>query len=344
MKNLFIIVRLPKFFILMFTILFTACSSDDIKLKEENPIEKEYFKIEESTYKTGTMLESTSDVELDNVVFENNALFITSTQECELFYIGVQGVSGYYEVEANHDVVISDGIHKYIIAINLVRDNVDIVIKSKYVDGSISILYIVKISGPNTPETPTIHARTIDLGLSVKWASCNLGAKEPWEFGDYYAWGETEIKSLYDWSTYKYFTQNAEMSKYNNNVGSYYFDNKTTLESSDDVVQIEWGRGWRMPTEQEINELCQSCTWEWITLNGTEGCRVIGPNGNSIFLPAAGYKSSEVWHEREFGYYLSSSLGSNSFYCCYMYFDSDSYGWSDECARDYGHTIRPVCP
>ena len=199
-----------------------------------------------------------------------------------------------------------------------------------------------------TPGTPSVTAGTaIDLGLSVKWASYNVGATKPEEYGGYYAWGETEEKSDYDWDTYKYCNGTYDsMTKYC--TSSYYYygtvDNKTTLEASDDVASVKWGGSWRMPTLSEQQELLNKCTWQWTTLNGVNGYRVTGPNGNSIFLPAAGYRNGTVVHEWGSGYYWSSLLVSSySYSACYLYFSSGSYGRNDD-RRCFGLTVRPVCP
>ena len=187
----------------------------------------------------------------------------------------------------------------------------------------------------------------IDLGLSVKWASCNVGATQPWEYGGYYAWGETEEKGNYSWGTYKYCNGDAySMTKYCTSSSYGTVDNKTTLEASDDVATVKWGGAWRMPTRAELDELCDNCTWQWTTLNGVNGYRVTGPNGNSIFLPAAGLRGgTEVSGQGSGGYYWSSSLyGSRSCSACFLYFFSGGYDWSSYSYRYRGLSVRPVCP
>ncbi|MBO7112331.1 MAG: hypothetical protein J6V75_00065, partial [Bacteroidaceae bacterium] len=118
----------------------------------------------------------------------------------------------------------------------------------------------------------------VDLGLSVKWATCNVGASKPEEYGDYYAWGETEPKTTYDWSTYKWCKgSSATMTKYCNN-SSYgnngFTDTKTTLDPEDDVAHVKWGGNWRMPTISEFEDLINNCTWTWTTQNGVNGYKV----------------------------------------------------------------------
>ena len=192
-----------------------------------------------------------------------------------------------------------------------------------------------------------VHAtdsRAVDLGLSVKWASCNVGATSPEEYGRYYAWGETEEMNDNYWDTYKYCNgTSSSMTKYCTSSSYGTVDNKTTLEASDDVATVKWGGSWRMPTTEEQQELIDKCTWTWTSLNGVNGYRVTGPNGNSIFLPAAGYRyGQEVYFQGSYGYYWSSSLNSSSSsHAYYLYFNiGDYYRYYSN--RYYGHTVRPV--
>ena len=198
---------------------------------------------------------------------------------------------------------------------------------------------------PVVPDVPTPDSRAVDLGLSVKWASCNVGATSPEEYGGYYAWGETEEKSDYSWSTYKYCNGSYDtQTKYCTSSSYGTVDNKTTLEPGDDVATVKWGGSWRMPTYEEQEELRTNCTWEWTTLNGINGYRVTGPNGNSIFLPAAGYRyGTKVNYRGSYGYYWSSTLSSYySSYACNLSFGSSDYGWGTSNRCD-GHSVRPVC-
>ena len=197
-----------------------------------------------------------------------------------------------------------------------------------------------------TPDTPTTDSRAIDLGLSVKWASCNVGATAPEEYGGYYAWGETGEKSDYDLDTYKYCNGSfTSMTKYCTSSVYGTVDNKTTLEPADDVATVKWGGSWRMPTDEEQQELINNCTWTWTTLNGVNCYRVTGPNGNSIFLPAAGYRyGTGVFNQGSYGHYWSSSLNSSVSYGAYgLIFDSSFYDWDND-LRYFARTVRPVCP
>ena len=186
----------------------------------------------------------------------------------------------------------------------------------------------------------------VDLGLpsGLKWATCNVGANNPWEYGDYYAWGETEEKSNYEWSTYKWGNGNYyDLTKYC--TDSYYgrVDNKTILDPEDDVAHVKWGGTWRMPTFDEQKELLNKCTWTWTTLNGVNGYKVTGPNGNSIFLPAAGYRFGPYAGGRGvLGDYWSSSLNSDGSSGAFsLYFGSDGHDWGGN-DRVSGRSVRPV--
>jgi hypothetical protein len=193
----------------------------------------------------------------------------------------------------------------------------------------------------------------VDLGLSVKWATCNVGAEKPEEYGDYFAWGEVEPKEKYDWTTYLYCKGNrTTMTKYCNdsNYGYNGFtDNKTVLDPEDDAATVNWGGAWRTPTSAELTELREQCKWTWTTQNGVNGYKVVGPNGNSIFLPAAGYMlDAFLTSVGSYGDYSSSSLSSSRPYDVYrIYFNSSSvlwYGNGNLDGRSFGISVRPVCP
>ena len=190
------------------------------------------------------------------------------------------------------------------------------------------------------------HRQAIDLGLSVKWASCNVGATTPEEYGGYYAWGETEEEDCYDWSTYKWYNGSYDtMTKYCTNSSYGTVDNKTILDPEDDVAHVKWGDGWRMPTEDEIIELLDKCSREWATVNGVNGQKVTGPNGNSIFLPAAGYRDGTELHRRgSYGDYWSGTLHENSSSggCSVLGFSSDFLYRVYDAGRCNGYTVRPV--
>ena len=188
----------------------------------------------------------------------------------------------------------------------------------------------------------------VDLGLSVKWATCNVGATTPEEYGDYFAWGETEPKTTYNWSTYKWYNDTSStITKYCTDSESGTIDNKIKLELTDDAANVNWGGNWRMPTKAEQDELrnTSNCTWTWTIQNGVNGYKVTSKrNGNSIFLPAAGYRYVDnLSNAGSDGYYMSSSLSNaGSDYAYYVYFYSDDVDWNDS-YRYVGLSVRAVC-
>ena len=211
-------------------------------------------------------------------------------------------------------------------------------------------------------ESITLYAQWheyVDLGLpsGTKWATCNVGSTTTEGYGDYFAWGETTTKETYNWSTYRYcngsdttLTKYCYDSSYGNNG---FTDNLTTLDVSDDAATVNWGAGWRMPTYNELDELQSNCTVTWTTQNGVNGRLFTGPNGNSIFLPAAGGRGSELYGAGSYGYYWSSSLYRSNHgipsSAWLLYFNSDNsyigsyYGDGYYDRRYSGRSVRPVC-
>lgn len=184
----------------------------------------------------------------------------------------------------------------------------------------------------------------VDLGLSVMWATCNVGADSPEDYGDYFAWGETSPKSTYNWSTYKWCEgSSSTLTKYNSKSSYGTVDKKKKLDLSDDAARANWGGSWRMPTYDELKELKTECTWTWTTHNGVKGYKVTSKvNGNSIFLPAAGYRyDCSLEDAGTYGYYWSSSLRTGSYARC-LFFGSSFVDWN--IYRYDGRSVRPVCP
>ena len=186
----------------------------------------------------------------------------------------------------------------------------------------------------------------VDLGLSVKWASVNIGANKPEEYGDYFAWGETEPKKSYDYSTYKWLQgKYYTLTKYNTDYDfGNTIDNKIVLDKEDDAAVANWGGSWRMPTVTECIELNENCIWTPITQNGVKGYQIKSKkNGNTIFLPAAGsYSQGRYFSEGQCACWSSSlciSYPGNA-HTVSESTNALSYG-TDRCE---GLPIRPVCP
>jgi hypothetical protein len=202
----------------------------------------------------------------------------------------------------------------------------------------------------------------VDLGLSVKWATCNVGATTSEAFGDYFAWGEVAPKEIYSFETYKY-CQGTEKSltKYccDKDYGlNGFVDNKLELDPEDDAASVNWGGKWRMPTADEFDELRYSCTWEWTTQNGVKGLlgtsRVEGYTDRTIFFPATGFILEDINSAdmnldflQDCGYYLSKSQMKSENYPLYisaLYFVEGKIEPDFIFLRYGGATVRAVCP
>ena len=185
----------------------------------------------------------------------------------------------------------------------------------------------------------------VDLGLSVKWATMNVGANSPEDSGDYFAWGETEPQYSYYWNTYKYCNgSETTLTKYNSNEHSGTVDNKITLELIDDAAHVNWEGNWRMPTAAEWTELREQCTWTWTSKNGVKGHKVTSKgNGNSIFLPAAGRRFvEELVGVGVDGNYWSNTLNvASPCEAMYLLFISSGAG-NFGTDRYSGYSVRPV--
>jgi len=188
----------------------------------------------------------------------------------------------------------------------------------------------------------------VDLGLpsGTKWATCNVGADTPEGYGEYFAWGETTTKETYSSSTYSY-SNDGKLTKYCNNAecgNDGFTDALTILEASDDAAIANWGAGWRMPTYDEMLELINNCTVTWTIQNGVNGSLFTGQNGNSIFMPAAGYSNgSSPYDSSNYGSYWSSSLCTGfPYHAVILYFNPEGCYISDR-YRFWGFSVRPVC-
>lgn len=205
-------------------------------------------------------------------------------------------------------------------------------------------MYVVASSevSNNSDKVPDV----VDLGLTsgTLWATCNIGASSPEDYGYYFAWGETAPKSNYAWSTYKY-GNGSNFTKYNST------DKLTQLKLEDDAAYVILGKDWRMPTHAEELELAKECSWESVTINGTSGYKITGPNGKSIFMPRGGlydgtdYASdgSTPSNVNTGGWYWSSSLNSagSAYAQGFCFYPSLLTNVCDH-ERSDGHNIRPV--
>ena len=214
---------------------------------------------------------------------------------------------------------------------------------------ALSLSFLVAIG--SFAQSPSKH-QYVDLGLSVKWATCNIGATKPEEHGDFFSWGETENKRINKWETYKY-SEGAPkaLTKYCSNPDYAWqkkVDSISVLYLEDDVAHIKWGGTWRIPTRAQIEELLDNCTWTWTTMNDVNGYKVTskkpGYSDKSIFLPVTGeYEDGKILNYRQHGYYWSRDCGtvtSETAYTLEVYTKGASREIQPRCKS---LAVRPVC-
>ena len=218
---------------------------------------------------------------------------------------------------------------------------------------SLSYVYLGETYSFTTKKHSSVNGHyyvDLDLPSGTLWATCNVGATSPEGYGSYFAWGETVPKDTYNWSTYTLCNgTSTTLTKYCNNSSSGYngfTDTLTELEPEDDAAYVNWGSGWRMPSLAQFEELINSSytTTTWTTLNGVYGRKITSiSNGNSIFLPAAGYRyGSSLNYGGSLGYYWSRTLGTSSTSNAYdLYFVSSNVN-TYYINRYYGESVRPV--
>ena len=233
---------------------------------------------------------------------------------------------------------------------------IDIILRGDYTsaadvnsDGEVTIadintlIDIILKGGIPTPQDPDYV--DLDLPSGTLWATRNVGASAPEDGGDYFAWGEIEPKEVYDWSTYKWCMGSIKTQTkyctdstfgYNGSV-----DGKTELDPEDDAAYVHWGPLWRMPSAEQMDELCEQCNWQDTTRNGVNGQLVTGPNGNTIFLPKTGIRYLRTLQDTHVGFYWSRTLHPDET------LDANSLRLSSTChsawySRYYGFAVRPV--
>ena len=228
---------------------------------------------------------------------------------------------------------------------------------------SLAALMVMAVScnKNNKPDpAPKVPEEAVDLGIEMTrgdgttyklyWAKSNLSkdglCTNPEDYGDCYCWGETSLKEEYSWPTYQFgISSIGPFSKYNTSSLYGPVDNKTVLDPEDDVAYVKLNGQWRMPTDEEWNALMNECDWTWTTQNGVNGRLVKSKtNGNSIFLPAAGYRiDTDLDDVGSHGFYWSSSLDTDYPYGAWcVYFESNGVR-RERFHRRYGHPVRPVC-
>ena len=307
----------------------------------------------------GDVLSFTTPEEAIPTVVTNEATNIMTTRATlsgNVIYDGGETVSirGFlYGTSSNgitEEIQSGNGIGNYTAVITNLTPNTTYYFKA-YATNILGTSYGDVMSFTTEETTGTLDGHDwVDLGLpsGTRWATCNVGATSPEEYGNYYAWGEITTKETYSWSNYIYCNGSGNtLTKYCNDseYGSNGFtDTLTTLQASDDVATYNWGEGWRMPTYDELNELYTNCTITTVTQNGINGELYTGTNGNSIFLPNAGYYDNSLNTLGSTNGYWSSSLYSDQpNYAWYVFYNSGNSGLSFNYGRFCGRSIRPVC-
>lgn len=193
---------------------------------------------------------------------------------------------------------------------------------------SVNVDYVDFTEKPSDPTlTPGDY---VDLDLSVKWASCNLGASTPAGKGGYYAWGETSTKTKYTKENYAYYKEGSGYTDIGKNISGTQYDAAT----------VNLGKDWRMPTKDEVQELCEKCTFTYGEVDGVKGYYATGKNGNSIFLPRYGYKSIYNYEEDQGYFWIGTEVDSNCGY--HLWLDEGKAYWDRLSLKHKGLQIRPV--
>jgi hypothetical protein len=243
------------------------------------------------------------------------------------------GVNG----DVNNDGVVNVGDIMAVINLMAANSNAkkgDVNSDNKVNVGDIMAIINIMAAGPtgNTGCPDGNHPHKIDLGIGTKWACCNIGAGTPEDYGEYIAWAELREKNEYTMSSYQYYS-NGRFTSLGDIAGTTY-----------DVATARWHSPWHIPTLDQIKTLLDKCTMEWTQQKGVNGAKFTGPNGASIFLPAAGTRSdSDLRNKGLYGSYWSSIEDSrNTFNAYYLHIGEGFALWNCSDGRWYGFSIRPV--
>ncbi len=251
--------------------------------------------------------------------------------------------SGSYNVQSNDEEVVTAMVLGNTVAVTAVgigSATITVIDTKSGQTVSFEVIVTAPTSFLTCPDEH--HPHMIDLGLpsGTKWACCNVDTEHPENqspinYGGYYAWGETEEKSYYDWSNYIYCDGYQETC---HNLGS------NIAGTQYDVAHVKWGGSWVIPSFDQIKELLEKCSSQWITKNGVNGMTFTGPSGGTIFLPAAGYRLNDGLYNAGSGSGFWSSTQSPLYsYCAYrLYFNSDLADWYEGSSRRHGRIVRPV--
>ena len=317
------------------------------------PVSGKQFHAERTEYRINTPTTVTAtDIPVPGYTIGNAVVVRQSNQQALLGYIF--SLPGDVNGDGNVTMADANAVVNYFLSTN--KENItNFDVTSANINGDDDITMadanqIVNgfLSGGTVKYDPYNGHEYVDLGLSVKWATCNVGATKPEDYGDYFAWGETAPKSDYSWSTYKFTTDGG--STFTKYTGS----DKIVLDAADDAATANWGDAWRMPTLEEMQDLLDNCTWEWQAAGNTEFGGVAGMKVTSkkdgytdkyIFLPAAGCRDgSSLYDAGSDGYYWSASLNAGKAWSAYSRSFNSLRLELSNFQRYLGLAVRPVCP
>jgi len=263
--------------------------------------------------------------------------------------ISITSGSGYYIIKNNDETIATATIQGNSITVTAVKAGTTTITVTDTRNGQTATIEVtVTDSFLSCPDNH--HPHIIDLGLpsGTKWACCNVGASSPEAYGGYYAWGEMEGKDVYNEVSYLYSTgEDTNDDGWYDDESDYTNIGSSICGTGYDVAHVKWGEGWSMPSIEQIEELVNSVSCLWITLNGTDGYLFTGPNGNSVFLPACGSRyADQTAGSNSYGDYWSGtlypSIEGNNRYAYYMDFYKGTVNHNNYWGRTFGHSIRPV--
>lgn len=308
-------------------LLLASCHNEPIVL---NPLTSLNIELQKKVVTDGIA----SKIEISEFDAVVSVAYNDDTVSYQCHFIAADNTSELYIYDFKHSDIVYAAINTpFKVLVDVVDDGNNLHGESEtYIieDSSIAITVNLDIN------SPAPHEQYIDLGLpsGLLWATCNLGATSPEGYGNYYAWAETTPKQVYTWSTYKYY--DTDITKYTIGDGISYLD----LE--DDAASVNLGAGWKIPTNDDFDELQSNCTMTWTSRNGINGCLFVGPNGNSIFFPMSGGKKRDnLLNNGSCGFYWLNSVYSDENYAYGFLLDSTTVTETSY-YRMYGQTIRPV--
>lgn len=255
---------------------------------------------------------SPAEIDFGKVVVGNSVSYSSTVTNNGpgILKFSVEGGDGVFTCDIPEEVSLDEGQSQVMPITFSPSDAVEVNASLQIVSNAANGTQVISCTGIGVNPV-VLPDEAVDLGLSVMWSSCNLGASSPEQYGNYYAWGEVEPKDEYSWATYKWANGSyGSVTKYFNEDNDYFATliGAPSLELEDDAAHVTKGDNWRLPSMRECRELVGGCTWTRSSLKGVDGYYVTGPNGNSIFLPLTGFKYANGKTMTSETYYWSSRL------------------------------------